>query len=280
MQQSRRSNGELGRFDSQEARDHGAGHVHGLLGLNQLSARGGEFGLSPRGVRARTQFRTYQRIGGPHDDFRPVHTGLGGARGFLRGNQRQTGVRRGYRYFEPGPLERGFRLGLGSRGGGHGGPPQAEIERLPGDQRSDGAAPGGAQIVRADHRAGHGRERALRQQQPEDVVASGAVDLRQGVHARQVGGSREAYAGRGGVDLFLRDLNGRVIVERVLNRLHDGEWGRRGLLGQQSAGGQGHQFEFTVLPHVGYSPSMSSRNNSRTLPVAARSAFRPGRVAR
>jgi len=83
-----------------------------------------------------------------------------------------------------------------------------------------------------------------------------------------------------GVDLLLRNLNGRVIVQRVLNRLHDGEWGRRGLLGQQSAGSQGHQFEFMVLPHVGYSPSMSSRNNSRTLPVAARSAFRPGRVAR
>ena len=235
-----------------------------------MSARGGEFGLSPRGVRARTQFRTYQRIGGPHDDFRPVHTGLGGARGFLRGNQRQTGVRRGYRYFEPGPLERGFRLGLGSRGGGHGGPPQAEIERLPGDQRSDGADPGGAQVVRADHRAGHGRERALRQQQSEDVVPGGAVHLGQGVHTRQVGGSRQAYAGRGGVDLFLGDLNGGVIVQGIMNRLHHGERSRRGSrLGQQSAGRQGHQSKFRLLPHVGYLPSMSSRNNSRTLPVAA-----------
>jgi len=116
------------------------------------------------------------------------------------------------------------------RGGGsrYGGPPQAEIERLPGDQGSDGAAPGGAEVVRADYRTGHGRDRALRQQKPEDVVSGGPVHLRQSVHARQVGGSREAYAGGGGVDLLLRDLNGRVIVERVLNRLHDGEWGRRG----------------------------------------------------
>ena len=255
--------------------------MHGLLGLNQLGARRGEFSLRPRGVRAGTQFGADQRIGGAHDDFRPVHPGLSGAHGLMRRHQREIGVGSGGCDFELCALERGLGLGLRSRGGGHGGPPQSEIERLPGDQRSDGAAPGGAEVVRADHRAGHGRERTLRQQQPEDVVSGGPIHLRQRVHARQVGGSREAYAGRGGVDLLLRDLNGRVIVQRVLNRLHDGERGRRGSrLRQQSAGGQGHQSNFMVLRHVGYLPSMSSRNNSRTLPVAAWSAFRPRGVAR
>ena len=99
--------------------------------------------------------------------------------------------------------------------------PQAEIERLPGDQCADGAAPGGAEIVRAEHRSGDGRDHALRKQHAEDVIAGGAIDLRERVDARQVGGARELDAGGGGVDLLLRHADRRIVLECALDRLRD-----------------------------------------------------------
>ena len=98
---------------------------------------------------------------------------------------------------------------------------QSEVERLPSDKGAERAAPSGAEIVGAEHRAGDRGDHALRQQKAEDVVAGGAIDLRERVDAGQVGGAGQLNAGRGGIDLLLRNADGRIVAERALDGLAD-----------------------------------------------------------
>ena len=79
------------------------------------------------------------------------------------------------------------------------------------------------EIVGAEDGAGHGGDHALRQEESEDVVAGGAIDLGEGVGAGQKGGAREADAGRGGIDLFLGNANGRIVLEGAFDGLGDGQ---------------------------------------------------------
>ena len=90
-------------------------------------------------------------------------------------------------------------------GDGQIGAAKSEVEGLPTDQDAERAAPGGAEIVGAEHGAGDRGDHALRQEQAEDVVAGGAIDLRERVACGQVGGPRQADAGGRGIDLLLRD---------------------------------------------------------------------------
>ena len=116
----------------------------------------------------------------------------------------------------------------------------------------------------------------MREEQSEDIISGGPIDLRQSVHARQVGGSRELYGRGGGVDLLLGNANRRIVTDGFF----DGSgYGQRSLLAGQGHYRSEHQ-EHESLGRSHYLPSMSSRNNSRTLLLAADNAFLPRGVAR
>ena len=136
------------------------------------------------------------------------------------GDKRQVRVGSGRSDFELRALKGRLGLEAAGRRGIHAGAPQAEIERLPGDQHAYGAAPRGTEVVRADNRSGHGGDHALGgQEQSENIIACGPVSLRHGIHARQVGGAGQADARRGGVDLLLGDAHGRVVVQGAFDGL-------------------------------------------------------------
>ena len=69
----------------------------------------------------------------------------------------------------------------------------------------------------------------MRKNLAEDVVGGAAVRLPQRIEPRQVCRLRDADIGGGGVDLFKRRANGRIVIERVLDGLierEDGRWRR------------------------------------------------------
>ena len=115
---------------------------------------------------------------------------------------------------------------------------KSKVEGLPTDQDSERGAPGGAEIVGAEHRAGDRGDRTLRQEQSEDVVPGGAIDLCERVGMGQVGGPRQANAGCRGIDLLLRNAYGRIVLERALDGLADGQRLRRGSLAHGKPGTQ------------------------------------------
>ncbi len=172
--------------------------------------------------------------------------------------------------FKAGALECGLRLRAGGRGEIDIGAAAAEIERLPTHHRTQRAAPYSAGIVGADHRTGDGGDHRLGQEQAEDVIAGGAVDLGERVHLGQVGGARQRDSSGGSGDLFLGDADGGIPVDRAAHGLGQGErLGRCG--GGEEQEGEGRS---------GHLPSISSWKSSRTLVLAASSALRPRGVAR
>ena len=183
-------------------------------------------------------------------------------------------------------FEAGLGFGLERARHGHVGAAKSEIEGLPTDEHSERAAPRGVEIVGAEHGAGHGGNRALGQEESVDVVPGGAIDLGERVGAGQIGGARQANAGCRGVDLFLGDAHGRIILERALDGLADGQgrgsgscWAMaspRAARRAPKTGDRRNVFQFSLR----YSPSMSSRNSSRTLALEASNALRPRAVAR
>ena len=207
-----------------------------------------------------------------------VHAGLRGANGLLRGGEREIGVGGGDGDFEFGALQGGFRFAPAARS------PTATLAwRRPKSKGSQLTSTPTAlpQVVPKLLVPRTGPEidgmHTLRQQHAEDVVAGGAVDLRERVGLRQVGGPRQAYAGGGGIDLLLRNADRRIVLRARARPPARRSAAPAGACAeavasasQRRTGEQTQRF-----PVTRYSPSMSSRNSSRTLLFAASSAFRP-----
>ena len=96
------------------------------------------------GIGAGPELGVDERGDGSLDGFGAGDAGLRGADGFLGGGQGQEGIGGGDGYFILRPVEGCCGLLPGCFRGGDVGAAQAKIERLPGDQGADGAAPGGA----------------------------------------------------------------------------------------------------------------------------------------
>jgi hypothetical protein len=67
----------------------------------------------------------------------------------------------------------------------------------------------------------------LREKYSKDIVTGGAIELCQPIYSWKVGGSREVNAGRGRIEFFLRDMDQRVVANRRLYYVGDGQRGRR-----------------------------------------------------
>src|SRR5437899_1728356 len=125
-------------------------------------------------------------------------------------------------YFELTPLRSCVRFVSGSASCFYIGVAQAEIKGLPADEQTCCTAPYGATVIGANYGAGHRRKGALWKHGPENVIASCTVDLHQSIRAWKVSRSRKTDVGCRRVELFLCDMNQRIIAQRRLHHLRYG----------------------------------------------------------
>lgn len=64
----------------------------------------------------------------------------------------------------------------------------------------------------------------MRKHDSENVIASGSVELGDGINAREISGTGEADAGGSSVELFLGNANRRIVFERGFDGGRKGEW--------------------------------------------------------
>jgi hypothetical protein len=233
--------GEGGRIGVEEAGKEGFGSVDCLAGVDALVAGGGRFGAGAGEIGAGAEFGVDQRLDGTLEDFGAADTGFGLGKSLLGGEHGEEAVGDEGGEIVAGTDEGGGGVALSGAGNVYVGLAETKVERLPGDEEADGAAPDVAGAVLLQGGTGDGGK-PLGNEEPEDVVAGGAVELGDGVDAGEVGGAGKAEAGGSFVNLRLGHLDGAITVNRLANGVGEAEFeglGGGGAGGDETEGGEG-----------------------------------------
>jgi hypothetical protein len=164
-----------------------------------------------------------QRLRGPRQDLPPLNIRVRRRQRLLGGDDGEKGDADCVLHGQPGdslvgarPQDAGLRFA-------HRGAPQSEVERLPGQQPTDRTPPHTGCGRRRQDGARHRRDHRLWQQLPEDIVRRRAVRLPHRFESRQVSTSGDTDVRGCDGDLLEGRSHRWIVLQRVLQRLAEGE---------------------------------------------------------
>ena len=166
---------------------------HGLLRPHHLRLHLNRIGLNPRQIRARPQFSLRQRLNNLFKFLVPRDPGLRRAHRLLRRQRRQIRVRRSRRYVQLRPRHRGLRPCLRRSADIHVRLPPPEVKRLPRHHQAQRRPKHIPHLVAINLRPRNRWECRVRKEQPENVIRSRPVYLRNRIHARQKRSLRQPH---------------------------------------------------------------------------------------